>query len=258
MSEEDPGDGGRDRGGERKPVSQATSGRPRYEEKHSHIRGRGLISSSALGLADGLITNIAFLTGFGEVAGIAVVRLAGVAALLAGSVSMFFGGLLAARSEFDLFNADARREAYEIEHEREEELAELKDLYIKKGLTVQEANTVVARVSSSKERFLEDMLANELHIHDSNLENPYKLAATVGLSFFVGALVPLAPYYLIGVEEYATVASVVVSLVFLFSAGVWKGGIVGRSPWRTGGETLAIGAAAAGILFVIGKFVGFA
>ncbi|MDG6925173.1 MAG: VIT1/CCC1 transporter family protein [Nitrososphaerota archaeon] len=232
-------------------------GRPRYQEKHEHIRGRGLISSSALGLADGLITNIAFLTGFAEVADIGLVRLAGLAAVLAGTVSMFFGGVLAARSEFDLFRADSRREAYEIENEREEELMELKELYMAKGLTEQEADVVVSRVSAHKDRFLEDMLVNELHIHDSNLQSPFRLGAVVGISFLVGAAVPLIPYYFFVSKEDATVVSIVVSLIFLFSAGAWKGAVVRSGPLKSGTETLVIGAVAAAVLFIIGRFVGF-
>src|SRR6267143_3214464 len=86
---------------------------PKYQEKHKHIRGRGLISSSALGLTDGLVTNLSFLTGFsGAAASIDLIRFAGIAAVLAGSVSMMFGGILAASSEFDLFEADSKREAY--------------------------------------------------------------------------------------------------------------------------------------------------
>src|SRR5580658_6159317 len=110
----------------RSPSSSSGSLGPRYQEKHEHIRGRGLISSSALGLADGLITNLAFLTGFGgAVSDLGLIRIAGVAAMVAGAVSMFFGGILAARSEFDLYRADSKREAYEIENERVEEIAEL-------------------------------------------------------------------------------------------------------------------------------------
>jgi len=231
---------------------------PRYKEKHAHIRGRGLISSSALGLADGLITNLAFLTGFGSAeTDLGLIRFAGLAAMLAGTVSMFFGGILAARSEFDLFRADSRREAYEIENERDEEIMELKELYMEKGLSAQEADSVVSRVSAHKDRFLEDMLVNELHIHASNIEKPYRLGVAIGLSFLVGALVPLLPYYAFGVKEYALVVSVAFSLVFLFSAGAWKGRIVGRTPWRSGLETLTIGAAAAAILFAIGTLLGF-
>ena len=150
--------------------------------------------------------------------------------MIAGAVSMFFGGILAARSEFDLFRADSKREAYEIENEREEEIMELRELYMEKGLTAQEADSVVARVSANKDRFLEDMLVNELRIHSSHLENPYKLGVAIGLSFLVGALVPLLPYYLTGMKEQALAASVIFSLAFLFSAGAWKGRIVGSKP----------------------------
>ena len=59
-------------------------------------------------MADGLVTNLAFLTGFGgAVSGDGLIRFAGLAAMLAGTVSMFFGGVLSARSEHDLFKADS-------------------------------------------------------------------------------------------------------------------------------------------------------
>jgi vacuolar iron transporter family protein len=225
-----------------------------YVERHAHIGGRGLISASALGLADGLVTNLAFLTGFGgAVASVDLIRFAGVAAMLAGSVSMFFGGILSARSEFDLFKADSNREAYEIEHESDEETWELKRIYVEKGLTDQQAEMVVGRLATDKEKFLEDMLANEVHIHRDNLQNPYVLGAVIGLSFLIGAVVPLVPYYVFPAKPYSVIASVVSSFVFLFAAGEWKGRIVKRRPWRSGLETLLIGATAAGILFAIGS-----
>lgn len=228
--------------------------REAYVERHAHIGGRGLISASALGLADGLITNLAFLTGFsGAVASVGLIRFAGLAAMLAGSVSMFFGGILSARSEHDLFKADSEREAFEIETEPDEETWELKRIYVEKGLTEQEAEMVVGRLAQDKEKFLEDMLANEVHVHRDNLQNPYVLGAVIGLSFLTGALVPLVPYYLLETKPDSVIASVIASLVFLFVAGEWKGRIVKRRHWRSGLETLAIGAVAAGILFLIGS-----
>ncbi len=228
-----------------------------YEERHPHIRGRGLISASALGLADGLVTNLSFLTGFsGAVESDSLIRFAGLAAMLAGTVSMFFGGILSARSEHDLFNADADREALEIEVETEEEKQEMKAIYLDKGLTEQEADMVVARLLTNKEKFLEDMLTNELHVHRGNLENPYKLGAVIGLSFLIGSFVPLVPY-LISSKPVSVELSVLVSLIFLFAAGEWKGRIAKRKPLRSGFETLAIGAVAAGILFVIGSAFTF-
>jgi predicted membrane protein (TIGR00267 family) len=229
-----------------------------YVERHPHIAGRGLISASALGLADGLVTNLAFLTGFsGAVSSDSLIRFAGLAAMLAGTVSMFFGGILSARSEHDLFKADSDREAYEMEYETEEEKSELKWIYMDKGLTEQEADMVVARLLANKDKFLEDMLTNELHVHEHSLQNPYRLGAVIGLSFLVGSFVPLAPYFALSAKSSAVLVSVIVSLVFLFVAGEWKGRIVKRKPLRSGLETLAIGAAAAGILFLIGSTLAF-
>jgi vacuolar iron transporter family protein len=224
-----------------------------YTERHPHISGRGLISASALGLADGLVTNLAFLTGFsGAVSNDALIRFAGLAAILAGTVSMFFGGVLSARSEHDLFKADSDREAFEIDNETDEERLELKKIYLDKGLTEQEAEMVVSRLLTDKEKFLDDMLVNELHIHRDNLQNPYKLGAVIGLSFLAGSFVPLSPYLVIG-KPTSVIVSVAVSLAFLFVAGEWKGRIVKRKPLRSGLETLLIGAGAAAILFLIGS-----
>jgi vacuolar iron transporter family protein len=228
------------------------------EEKHEHIQGRGLISSMVLGLSDGVITNVAFLAGFaGALDNLGVIRLAGVAAMLAGAVSMFFGGLNAARSEQDLFRADAKRELGEIEHEPDEERAELKSFYLSKGLSPEESEIVVKRITSNKQKWLEDLLMHELHIHEEELESPVKIAGVLGLSFLGGAFVPLVSYLLMTSRYYSIISSVIVSLVFLFLAGSWKGKLSGRAYWRAGLEMLLIGGAAAGILFLIGSLITF-
>lgn len=226
-------------------------------EKHKHIQARDLIADSALGLSDGLITNLSFLTGFsGAISSIALIRVAGIAAMLAGSVSMFFGGL-ATRSDIDLYHADSKREGYEIAHEPEEERRELKNFYLEKGLTEAEAKTVVNRVTSNKEKWLEDMLIHELHLHKSELGNPYKKGAIISFSFLVGSLVPLLPYLLLTLKDYPILASLSTSLLFLFVVGAWKGRIVGKSIWRSGIETFSVGLAGSIILYVIGAALVF-
>jgi vacuolar iron transporter family protein len=222
-------------------------------EIHAHIRGRGYISNVALGICDGLVTNIAFLTGFGgAVSEISVIRIAGFAAMLAGSISMFFGGLLAGQSQRDLFKADAARELYEIDSEPEEEKEELRSLYLEKGLTKQEAEILVRRVTSDKRKWLKELLSEELHIHESDLENPLKIALITGLAFLAGAFVPLFPYLFIGMRQNALVASIALSLAFLFLAGFWKGQILRRDRFKSAVQMLTIGAAASSILYVIG------
>ncbi|MGO9643428.1 MAG: VIT1/CCC1 transporter family protein [Candidatus Bathyarchaeia archaeon] len=232
--------------------------RERSEERHAHIRARNLIADSALGLSDGLITNLSFLTGFsGAISNTALIRLAGMAAMLAGSVSMFFGGILAARSQKDLYLADAKREAYEIQHEPEEERRELKTFYRNKGLSNAEAEMVVNKVTSTQEGWLEDLLIHELHIHKGELSNQYKKGGTIGISFLVGALVPLLPYYLFPAKHESLVISLLTSLSFLFVIGAWKGNIVKKNIWRSGIEMLVVGIAGSITLYIIGTILGF-
>ena len=227
-------------------------------EIHKHIRARSYISGSALGVSDGLVTNLAFLSGFAAIeSNIHLIRIAGAASILAGAISMFFSGVLAGRSEYELFQADKKREEGEIEQEPEEEKGELRDFYIAKGLTSEEAEKIVGRIASNKEKFLEDILMHELRIHQTKLSNPIKMGGVIGLSFLVGALIPLVPFLLIQTATVALGVSALVSSMFLFTVGAWKGHVVGRKLWRSGLETLLIGAAAAGILYLIGGAIGF-
>ncbi len=201
---------------------------------------------------------MAFLAGFsGAVNSIGLIRLAGIAAMLAGGVSMFFGALLAARSEIDLFHADSRREASEIEHEPDEERQELKNFYLLKGLTHEEAEMVVDRVTSSKKKWLEDILIHELHLHEAELENPFAVAASTGLAFILGAAVPLFAYLLLDATNFAILASMGASFLFLFVVGAWKGRLVGKSIWRSGLEMLLVGAVASILLYFIGRLLVF-
>ena len=177
--------------------------------------------------------------------------------MLAGAISMFFGGLLAERSEYELYQADAKREAGEIEQEPEEEKSELRNFYVAKGLSQDEAGKVVETIASDKEKFLEDILIHELHEHRTRLENPFKMGGVIGLSFLVGALIPLVPFLLLNSRDSSILAAALVSPLFLFAVGVWKGRIVGRKLWRSGLETLLIGVIASAAVYLIGSALVF-
>jgi vacuolar iron transporter family protein len=229
-------------------------------EIHKHIRARSYIGSAALGVSDGLVTNLAFLSGFAGAATnsqFQLIQIAGVASMLAGAISMFFGGVLAGRSEYELFQADAKREAGEIEQEPEEEKRELREFYIAKGLSKDQADKVVEQIASNKARFLEDILMHELHVHQTKIPNPIKIGGVIGLSFLVGAFIPLWPFLFLPTRLESLAISALVSPIFLFVVGAWRGRVVGRKFWRTGLETLLIGVSAATILYVIGISLGF-
>ncbi len=243
---------------EQKKPNLASQGKRKLEEKHKHIPARGLIGNLALGLTDGVITNVAFLAGFaGANQSIGIIRFAGYAAMLAGAVSMFFSGLNAARVEEDLFKADAQRELTEIEQEPDEEKQELKSFYVGKGLTSEEADIVVKRISSNKQKWLEDLLIHEIHVSKEELEHPIKVAGVIGLAFLAGALIPLTGYLVTTDRFISIIASIAASLVFLFIVGGWKGRVAGRKFWKGGMEMLLVGAGASSLLFLIGYVLVF-
>jgi len=227
-------------------------------ELHEHIRGRAWIADMALGLSDGMITSLSFLTGFaGAIGSLQLIKVAGAAAMLAGSVSMFFGGFMATRADYDLFEADSDREAYEIAHEPEEERRELKEFYLRKGLTEDETETVVKRITSNRESWLEDMLLHELHLHRGELGAPLNVGCVLGASFMLGAFVPLLPYLLFASKLPAVLTSLIGSLIFLFAVGALRGNIAKKNIWKRGAETLLIGITGSAILYIIGIFLSF-
>src|SRR5256885_10464534 len=101
-------------------------------EIHKHIRARSYIGGSALGVSDGLVTNLAFLSGFAAIESgrISLIQVAGLASMLAGAISMFFSGVPAGRPEKEIFQAGKKREAAEIGEEPEEQQGELRALYL--------------------------------------------------------------------------------------------------------------------------------
>ncbi len=116
---------------------------------------------------------------------------------------------------------------------------------------------VVNKIAADKQRWLKDMLLQELHLYEGELRDPFQVGAVIGASFLIGAFIPLTAYLLIASRNYSIMTSVAVSLLFLFLAGAWKGRIVGRSILRSGIEMLLIGAVASIILYLIGSALVF-
>jgi predicted membrane protein (TIGR00267 family) len=83
------------------------------------------------------------------------------------------------------------------------------------------------------------------------------MGGVIGLSFLVGALIPLAPFILLPTKNTSILTAALIAPLFLFGVGVWRGRIVGRKIWRSGLETLIIGVAASAVLYLIGTALVF-
>ncbi len=223
-------------------------------------RGRLLTSIRELvfGLEDGLVSTT------GAVAGIAagtgdgrIVILSGLVLIAVESLSMAAGSYLSNKSHRQMLLKRIRDEEWEIEHEPEKETDELRVMYRQRGFSPDEIDILVKRITADKKLWLEEMMAKELRIGASDLDEPRDSATIMGVAYIVGGGIPVLPFFFLPIGP-ATIAAVGASILSLIAIGWWKAGVTGLPKVKSAVEMLGIAAAAAIIGYLIGKLVGSA
>jgi VIT1/CCC1 family predicted Fe2+/Mn2+ transporter len=160
-----------------------------------HPHGGGWLYEIVFGLNDGLVTTLVFVM---AVAGLAPEQLVRVALgeMMAGGVSMGLGGYLAARTSAQVLARRIATERIEISEEPDEERAELRAIYRRKGLRDPLLGQVVSSLSSNDDRWLKAMVSDELGIVEEEEQTAWRQGLLIGLAFVVGALVPILPFLL--------------------------------------------------------------
>lgn len=98
------------------------------------------------------------------------------------------------------------------------------------------------------------MMDFELRLPEPDVGRAWVSAATMGLSYFVGGLIPMLPYFFLQTAEKALLVSVVITVVILVAFGWLKNWVAIRT--RKAGfwgalQTLIVGALAAGTSYAI-------
>jgi VIT1/CCC1 family predicted Fe2+/Mn2+ transporter len=190
--------------------------------------------AAVFGVSDGLVSNMGLILG---VAGAdpqpAVVRLAGLAGLIAGAISMAAGEYNSMRVQSELLLRELRIEARELRRRPEHETLELAEIYEQRGLPHDQARDVAEALMSDPEVALEAHAREELGIDPQQLGSPPAAAASSFVSFAVGALVPLVPWFMTS-GSAAKLASLVLGVV----AAVIVGWLIGRSTERPIARTI--------------------
>jgi vacuolar iron transporter family protein len=163
------------------------------KEQHPH-RGDWL-REIVFGLNDGLVTTLVFIMAVSEVASARLLLIV-LSEVLAGGVSMALGGYLAARTAKQILDQRIATERYEIEHEPEEERAELVAIYQNKGFTGPLLQRVVSHLTADRDRWHRAMVHDELGVVEDTHIRPWRQGVQIGLSFVVGGLIPTIPVLL--------------------------------------------------------------
>lgn len=228
-----------------------------HRDNHTHrdVNG-GWLRPAVFGAMDGLVSNLALLTG---VAGGAVSQqtlvITGLAGLAAGAFSMAAGEYTSVASQRELVQAELDVERRELRKHPVDEQAELAALYESRGVEPKLAREVARQLSKDADQALEIHAREELGIDPGDLPSPTVAAVSSFASFGLGALLPVLPY-LLG----ATVLwpAVLLALLGLFVCGAVVARVTARSWWFSGLRQLALGGAAAGVTYALGTVFGTA
>jgi vacuolar iron transporter family protein len=159
-------------------------------EQHPH-KGDWL-REIVFGLNDGLVTTLVFLMAVSGTASSNLLLIL-LGEVMAGGVSMALGGYLSARTEQEVLEQRIATERYEIEHEPEEERAELRAIYRRKGTKGPLLDRIVNYLTADEERWHQALVHDELGVVDDTKINPWWQGLQVGISFVIGGLIPTLP-----------------------------------------------------------------
>ncbi|KNB52654.1 VIT1/CCC1 transporter family protein [Streptomyces caatingaensis] len=228
-----------------------------HRDNHTHrdVNG-GWLRPAVFGAMDGLVSNLALLTGVagGDVSSRTMV-ITGLAGLAAGAFSMAVGEYTSVASQRELVLAELDVERRELRRHPGAEQEELAELYVSRGVEPELAREVARQLSRDPEQALEIHAREELGIDPSDLPSPMTAALASFGSFALGALLPVLPYLL---GAAALWPAVLLALLGLFACGAVVARVTARSWWFSGLRQLLLGGAAAGVTYLLGLAFGTA
>ncbi|NEB01595.1 VIT1/CCC1 transporter family protein [Streptomyces sp. SID13726] len=228
-----------------------------HRDNHTHrdVNG-GWLRPAVFGAMDGLVSNLALMTGVaGGAAGRSVVVVTGLVGLAAGAFSMAAGEYTSVASQRELVEAELDVERRELRKHPQDEEAELAALYEGRGVEPELAREVARQLSRDPEQALEIHAREELGIDPGDLPSPLVAAVSSFGSFALGAFLPVLPYLLgAGVLWPA----VLLALLGLFACGAVVARVTARTWWYSGLRQLALGGTAAGVTYALGSLFGTA
>ncbi len=224
-------------------------------EEHRQEHGK-YIKSMVYGGLDGIITTFAVVAGVaGASLSAGIVLILGFANLIADGLSMAIGDYLSTKAENEYNRSERNREQWEVDHYPQGEKQEMIELYMEKGLSEADAQTVVDIIAKDKRVWVDIMMVEELGIIESD-ESPAKNAVATFLAFAFFGFVPLAAFVISQftpvLRNGAFLIACLLTALTLFALGALKVLITGKNWLWSGLETFFVGGVTAAAAYGIG------
>ena len=221
-----------------------------------HLKSSDLLTDVVIGMSDGLTVPFALAAGLsGAAVGSGIIVIAGIAEIAAGSIAMGLGGYLAGKTEQDHYRSEQKREYDEVENLRHREIEETKEFFANIGLSEDLQNKATEEIAKDKNKWVDFMMKYELGLEKPDPKRATKSALNIGISYILGGIIPLSPYFFISDSYEALKISVIATLICLFIFGYFKSKVTGVNPLWGALKVTLIGALAAAAAFGVAKLI---
>lgn len=229
---------------------------PGHSHKEEHLTSSEILTDIVIGMSDGLTVPFALAAGLsGAVSDVHLIVVAGIAEIAAGSIAMGLGGYLAGKTEEEHYASELKREYDEIERLPQVEKEEVRVFFEELGLSKDIQEKAVTELTKDKDRWADFMMKYELGLDKPDPRRARKSALNIGVSYIIGGLIPLSPYFFVNEGIAGLKISALVTLVCLFVFGYFKSRLTGTNPLKGALKVMLIGALAAGFAFGIARWI---
>ncbi len=210
----------------------------------------GWLRAAVLGSNDGLVSTASLMIGIVTAGKNEFVVTAGLAAIVAGAMSMAVGEYVSVKSQNDIEKSDREMEIRQLATDPNGELEELTQIYQSRGISRKLAEQVAQELHEKDP--LSAHLRDELGHHDATRARPMQAAVASALSFTAGGLVPFIGAFAptLGGKALSIIATTFVGLIV---AGVISAKTAGASVTRTTIRIVLGGALGMAITAAVGQ-----
>jgi vacuolar iron transporter family protein len=227
------------------------------QQKKQFIESRARIREFVFGIQDGLISTVGLLAGIqGATENTLVVIIAGLTAMFSGAISMAAGSYLSSGAQKEIFDKELREAEKLAEREPYMAAEGLLRALGEEGLSKEQSYRMVKVLSQQRNVFMRTFQEKVFGLGSAEINRPLQAALVMGLSFIMGATIPILPY-MISSGLTALYISALLGGITLFGVGAFKGKLAGKSVILSGLEFFLVAVGAAGAGYLIGLVVQY-
>lgn len=227
-----------------------------HHQNEKHSLSMAAIRDFVVGMSDGLTVPFALAAGLsGAVHNTVIIITAGIAEIIAGTISMGLGGYLAGQTEAEHYEGEKKREEHEVKVIPQEELDEIKNILETYGISEKTQQAVADDLAKDHKKWVDFMMRFELGLEEPHPHQAFLSAFRIGLSYAIGGLVPLSAYFFVTDPIRGLVYSSVITVLCLTVFGYFKAKMTHQNPIKGALSVTLTGIAAAGAAFAIARWI---